>query len=127
MDYREEGNSLLASMGERLRVHNQIWQEVDEVQTEEDFQEPRATNLLSCLQSDIYHLQNGSHAVAADDDSVQIHVCHSHRREVEVLHDRLLGLFAARPDLSPSDVLVMAPDIQPFEPFYTLGIRYRSG
>ncbi len=44
--------------------------------------------------------------------SISLHVCHSPRREVEVLRDRLLHLFDRHPDLSPRDVLVMAPDIE---------------
>ena len=32
--------------------------------------------------------------VAAADRSVQLHVCHSRLREVQVLHDSLLDLFA---------------------------------
>ncbi len=50
------------------------------------------------------------------DDSIQIHVCHSPTREVEVLHDRLLGLFAACPDIQPADVLVLTPDLDTYAP-----------
>ena len=34
----------------------------------------------------------------ADDCSVQVHVCHSRMREVEVLYDQLVRLFEAFPD-----------------------------
>lgn len=37
-------------------------------------------------------------------------------REIQVLHDRLLDLFADDPDLKPSDILVMAPDINLYIP-----------
>src|SRR5690606_18257565 len=50
-------------------------------------------------------------ALAADDASIQFHVCHGPMREIEVLHDRLLKCFAADPSLQPHDVLVLAPDI----------------
>ena len=46
------------------------------------------------------------------DDSLQIHVCHSPVREAEVLHDRLLAVFDAHPDLEPADVLVLTPDLE---------------
>ena len=81
--------------------------------------EPAGTQVLCRLQRDMYHLRNGDEAgpVAATDNSIQIHACHSRRREVEVLQDRLLGLFAAMPDLAPMDILVMAPDIQRYDPY----------
>ena len=47
----------------------------------------------------------------APDDSIQIHVCHSPVREAEVLHDRLLAVFDAHPDLEPADVLILTPDL----------------
>jgi exodeoxyribonuclease V gamma subunit len=53
---------------------------------------------------------------AQPDDSIQIHVCHSPAREVEVLHDRLLGIFAAHPDIEPADVLVLTPDLDTYAP-----------
>ncbi len=50
------------------------------------------------------------------DDSIQIHDCHSVLREVEVLHDVLLKSLADDRTLEPRDILVMAPDIQTYEP-----------
>lgn len=54
----------------------------------------------------------------AADRSIEFHVTHSVQREVEVLHDQLLQMFAATPDggtpLRPRDVVVMVPDIDTF-------------
>ena len=50
------------------------------------------------------------------DETLQIHVCHSATREVEVLHDRLLGLFDTHPDIQPADVLVLTPDLDAYAP-----------
>ena len=50
------------------------------------------------------------------DDSLRIHVCHSPVREAEVLHDRLLALFDAHPDLEPADVLVLTPALDVYGP-----------
>ena len=38
-------------------------------------------------------------------------------REIEVLYDNLLALFATEPELTPRDILVMAPDIGSYAPF----------
>ncbi len=50
------------------------------------------------------------------DETLQIHVGHSATREVEVLHDRLLGLFDDHPDIQPADVLVLTPDLDAYAP-----------
>jgi exonuclease V gamma subunit len=52
----------------------------------------------------------------ADADSIRIHVCHSARREVEVLHDVLLDLFNSS-DVRPGDVAVVTPDPDAYRPF----------
>ena len=64
------------------------------------------------------HHRRHRHASAplAPDDSIQVHVCHSPAREVEVLHDRLLGLFDNYPDIQPADVLVLTPDLDTYAP-----------
>lgn len=54
--------------------------------------------------------------IAADDRSLLVHRCHSERRELEVLRDALLGAFAAQPDLTPADVLVLVPDVERYAP-----------
>lgn len=78
---------------------------------------------LERLQSEIRSLTDRSagelapFTIAAEDDSIAIHSCHSMRRQVEVLHDQLLRAFSADPTLLPSDVLVMAPDIDAFAPY----------
>src|SRR5690606_25950041 len=88
----------------------------------EKFVEPAGAAALPRLQADILHLRERGTVehpplpLRPDDDSLQIHVCHGPMREVEVLHDQLLALFAAHPDLRPSDVLVMAPDIARYGP-----------
>jgi len=55
---------------------------------------------------------------ADDDRSIEFHITHSVQREVEVLHDQLLAMFAgdAREEspLRPRDVVVMVPDIDTF-------------
>ena len=59
---------------------------------------------------------DGRIAIAPDDRSIQVHVCHGPMREVEVLYDQLLWLFEQHPDLTPADVVVMTPDIDAYAP-----------
>jgi len=50
------------------------------------------------------------------DHSLQLHACHSPRRQAEVLHDCLLDLFQRDPTLSPGDVLVLCADMEKARP-----------
>jgi exodeoxyribonuclease V gamma subunit len=52
--------------------------------------------------------------LAPGDRSVQVHACHGPGRQVEVLREVLVGLFADDPTLEPRDVLVMCPDIEDY-------------
>jgi exodeoxyribonuclease V gamma subunit len=60
-------------------------------------------------------LKGGADAGLAD-RSLRVHLCHTRLRELEVLRDALLAELAARPDLKPSDIVVMAPDIASYVP-----------
>jgi exodeoxyribonuclease V gamma subunit len=87
------------------------------------FEQPGRNGMLHRLQTDILGLVDGTSGeeppleIAAADRSLQVHSCHSPLREVEVLHDRLLDLFAAVPGLAPRDVIVMMPQIDDYAPF----------
>lgn len=114
----EVGHPLLASLGKQGRefidlVHERVGFQVDDV-----FTAPERTTLLGRLQSDVLALrwEPASEPPDADDRSIQMHACHGTLREVEVLHDQLLALFDANPDLGPADVVVMTPDIEAYAP-----------
>lgn len=59
----------------------------------------------------------GQAALGAAGDSLTVHSCHGPLREVEVLHDQLLELFAHDPTLQPEHVVVMSPAIDRYAPF----------
>ncbi len=119
--YAETGNTLLASMGMLGRDFMDMLQGYD-CEQEEFFEEPGDDTLLAAVQADILHLRDAGGAdlpvrvLSATDLSIQCHSCHSPMREVEVLHDRLLDLFARHGELEPQDVVVMAPDIEVYTP-----------
>ncbi len=60
----------------------------------------------------------GRRVLGTRDDSIAFHIAHSPLREVEILHDQLLAMFAD-PDLAlaPRDVMVMVPDVASYAPF----------
>ena len=117
----ETGNPLLASMGKLGRDFIALVQDYAPHLVKQ-YADPGGDSLLHGLQSDVLHLHpRGTSTCPAaplrpDDSSVQVHICHSPMREIEVLYDQLLGLFARHPDLQPSDVVVMAPAIDAYAP-----------
>ncbi|MGW0179220.1 exodeoxyribonuclease V subunit gamma [Nocardia sp. NPDC003345] len=81
----------------------------------EDPGAPAAPSLLRVLQAHIRDDERPAAGVAGD-GSVQVHACHGPVRQVEVLRECLLGLFAADPTLEPRDVLIMCPEVEEFAP-----------
>ncbi len=125
-DYFATGNELLAAWGRPARDMQALL--ADDIGTgapRETYLEPAANTRLAAVQRDILDLRTAAEGTAADasdgrvpdpDDSVQIHVCHSAMREMEVLHDRLLGLFDSHPDIEPADVQVVASSLTDYAP-----------
>ena len=120
----EGGNRLLASMGQLGRDFLQLLQEAGEWQeSEPTLFGPSADHLLSHIQADILNLadraawRSPKETITEQDDSVQVHSCHSPLRELEVLYDHLLDWFERDPKLAPRDILVMIPEIELYAPY----------
>jgi exodeoxyribonuclease V gamma subunit len=119
--YYETGNSLLTSLGSVGRDFSRQLLELD-VLEKELYEAPGNNTLLACLQRDILDLpghgeeEEAARAADRNDPSLQFHSCHSRLREIQVLHDRVLDMFARDPGLKPGDVLVMAPEIEAYDP-----------
>lgn len=115
--YYAQGHPLLAAWGRQVREFFDLlldWNADDHPH----FQAPAADSLLGRLQADMLQLDPQAPAAMFEPDtSIQFHACHSPLREVQVLHDQLLALFEQDPDLSPHDVVVMAPDIESYAPY----------
>ena len=119
--YFESGNRLLAAWGRQTQAHIDLLFEGAGAPEIEDslFVPAGGGNLLAQLHDavlDLVDLAPGSIALADDDRSVEVHVCHSATRELEVLHDRLLALFAAPDAPRPDDILVVTPDLDAAAP-----------
>lgn len=118
---QEVGNRLLAAWGRQTQSHIDLLVEAggDGIEDEAQFQANPSGTLLAQVQNAILELREiepGSIALDDADRSIEVHLCHSLTRELEVLHDHLLGLFAAGDGLRPCDVLVVTPDLQAAAP-----------
>ena len=118
----EVGNRLLAAWGRQTQSHIDLLVEAggEGMQDDAHFQPNPAGTLLAQVQNailDLREVEPGSIALTEADRSIEVHVCHSLTRELEVLHDHLLGLFATGDGLRPcSDVLVVTPDLEAAAP-----------
>lgn len=118
MNVYDKGHPLLTAWGKQLRDTFRLLSELSGGEQENDWQdifpEITPTHLLSTLQHSIHEMQHEEQAtwqLAPDDDSIQIHSCHSLTRQLEVLHDKLLDLFKDDSSLKPQDIVVMLPDV----------------
>ena len=139
----DSGPLLLASLGRVGRDFQEILEERTQYSeiNEDLYRDPckgfaEGASLLRALQSDMLSLRtrgDGSDQTARmtlrrEDDSISIHACHGPMREAEVLRDQLLELFDRHPDLTPGDVVVMAPDASRYAPFVEAALMgSRSG
>ncbi|CAB1072259.1 Exodeoxyribonuclease V gamma chain (EC [Olavius algarvensis Delta 1 endosymbiont] len=133
----DRGNRLLASMGTQGRHFFDLMAGLD-CPVHDHFAEPEGHGILAGLQSDILNLRDRGNESADEveiledrpgavgptgfkaeggDKSLQIHVCHSPMREIEILHDNLLAMFEENATLAPRDIIVMTPDIETYAPF----------
>ena len=126
--FQQLGHPLLSAwgrMGQHFMLNLQafddaIAMDVRHWRDEDPSAAPRAT-LLQRLQESIRRLDPsfvapGQGAAALADRSLRVHLCHTRLRELEVLRDALLAELAERPDLTPADIVVMAPDIAAYVP-----------
>ncbi|WP_308920328.1 exodeoxyribonuclease V subunit gamma [Janthinobacterium sp. J1-1] len=120
---------LLASWGRQGRDFIRMLDEFDEQAHAEGrddslridlFGEEQGVTLLQQVQVAIRELrplaEHEQVPPEEDDRSIEFHITHSVQREVEVLHDQLLAMFAhsSQTGLRPRDVVVMVPDIDVF-------------
>jgi len=131
--YLDVGHPLLASLGKQGRdffdsLFSLSGQETGLYPEDQDLHDD---SLLHALQQDILRLRSRAADerlhLREDDRSLELHVCHSPLREVEVLHDQLLARFAADPTLTPDQVVVLTPDIERYAPFIEAVFAAREG
>ena len=121
--YHEVGNRLLAAWGRQSQA--QIEQLLDESATCPTaevgaFAAPGSDSLLHAMQTAVLELRDlapGSTRRDASDRSIEVHVCHTFSRELEVLHDQLLDMLSGPQPPKLSEILVVTPALETAAPF----------
>ena len=114
------GHPLLSALGQQGREFQEMLLEQVQFDFEpESFELSESGNNLHRLQNDLLNnqLDDGAQTPLIKDGSISIHACHSRLREVEVLKNQLLAALEQNPELELRDIVVMAPDIEVYEPF----------
>jgi len=116
------GHPLLASWGKTGRDFLRLATDLQMVDEEvDDFHIPANANLLGQVQRTILKLEDRLTdeplEISRADRSIQVQICHSPLRELQVLRDHLLEWFAHDATLSPQDILVMLPNVEAYAPF----------
>jgi exodeoxyribonuclease V gamma subunit len=119
--YRETGNRLLAAWGQQTQAHIDLLFDKAEGAVIDDarFEPPDRPGLLAAVQEAVLDLRDpepGSCAHLVGDRSIEVHVCHSLARELEVLHDQLLAMLAQPDPPKVSDILVVTPRLEEAAP-----------
>jgi len=120
-DHHESGNRLLAGWGKQTQANIDLLFEIVEQAEIDDagFVANASASMLARLQNailDLVEIAPGGITPATDDRSIEIHVCHSLTRELEVLQDQLLAMFAGPNPPRPCDILVVTPDLEAAAP-----------
>ncbi|MFT4020778.1 MAG: exodeoxyribonuclease V subunit gamma [Acinetobacter sp.] len=122
---RESRHPLLTRFGKQARDHFSLLASLsagEEGEWHDVFDENYPDTLLGKVQSDILYLmepEQHQFALQDHDHSIQIHVCHSALRQLEVLKEQLLHWLAQSTPEQPrrlDDILVLCPNLKTLEP-----------
>ena len=119
--HQEQGNQLLAAWGKQTQAQIELLlgSAAEETVDVASFASSAGDTLLAQVHNAILDLQElapASVVLAPQDRSIEVHVCHSLTRELEVLQDQLLDIFSAPGAPRASEVLVVTPDLEAAAP-----------
>jgi exodeoxyribonuclease V gamma subunit len=116
--YLELGHPLLSSLAKQGRDFFASLAALPSFNVFAEADEIRRDSLLQRIQADILcRTVPNNPLLCPPDETLQVQSCHSPMREIEVLQDTLLHWLQADTSLNPSDILVLAPDIEVYVPY----------
>lgn len=115
----ELAHPLLASWGAMGRDFSRYLIEQEALDTTiRAFDDYPASTLLGQLQQSVFEANAETQIdYQPQDFSLTFHRCYSPLREIEVLHDQILHALESDPSLEPSDITVMATDLELYQPY----------
>lgn len=126
-EYMDVGNPLLSSLGKSSQEYLAEIIDRSEGNIFDLFSSEPDISILKIIQNDIKMRRacnDGGRkkniltaTEIANDESIQIQICHSPMREVEVLHDYIMKWFLEDEKLQPHDIQVLVTDIDKYIPY----------
>ncbi|GAA4015866.1 exodeoxyribonuclease V subunit gamma [Actimicrobium antarcticum] len=113
--HHDSGNRLLGAWGKQTQAQIDLLFDADIHAIIDDarFVTAPGDTLLAHVQNAVLDLTElPAIELAETDRSIEFHACHSLTRELEVLQDQLLALFAGQQPPLPCDILVVTPNIE---------------
>ena len=119
--HHDTGNRLLASWGKQTKAYIELLLEragdapLDDTRFDDGF----PTTMLGAVQHAMFTLTElapASLTLDPADRSIEVHVCHSLTRQLEVLQDQLLARFASPAPFRPDEILIVTPDLEAAAP-----------
>lgn len=111
---KEYDCSILNSLAEESVSIDSIYKSIADKEIT-DFSEFDSRSLLNEVKSRISKNRPDENYEFDNDESIQFRSCHSRLREIESLHQFLLERFETDTTLKPDDILVVTPDLAPYE------------
>jgi exodeoxyribonuclease V gamma subunit len=115
--YYEARHELLSSWAQQGQAFEDLLLAGQQPEEHSIWHEPSAPTILGYVQHDLFHDAANTQRAMTVDDSLQVHICHSPMREVQVLHDQLLAMLEQDATLRAEDVMVMIPEISLYAPY----------
>lgn len=111
---KEYDCSILNSLAEESMSIDSIYNSIS-ADENKVFSEFNSVSFLNEVKSRISKNKPDEKSEFDNDESIQVRSCHSPLREIETLHQFLLERFETDPTLKPDDILVVTPDLAPYE------------
>jgi len=115
--YCEAAHELLSSWAQQGQAFEDLLLDAQQPDEQTAWHTVSPHTILGYLQNDLFHDRPQAQHEMTVDDSLQLHVCHSPMREVQVLHDQLLAMLEQDSTLKAEDVMVMIPEISLYAPY----------
>lgn len=116
-----DGNPMLLSLGRQGRdTLNVLLSHDSEINFTNVFFEYEGNTVLNNIKNQLLNLRTADrdrNRIEKGDESLQVRVCYTPLREVEVLRDRMLSLFKKDRSLRPVDLVCMVPNVEEYAPY----------
>ncbi|WP_343187673.1 exodeoxyribonuclease V subunit gamma [Buchnera aphidicola (Periphyllus koelreuteriae)] len=83
-----------------------------------NYKNNKKNSLLNIIKNNIFYLnKNIKNKKIKNDNSISIHECYSHLREIEILQENILKILNKNKKIEPKDIIIKTKNIQKYIPY----------